>query len=85
SNTALAAPNPLLHFIENTANASYIVNNGTNLNLNSTSNQVSVQSSAFPKYGINLTQPATQTVETDTTVSWVNVLSNISYSEQTID
>ena len=43
SNTTLAAPNPLLQIIENTANASYVVNNGTNFNLNSTSNQVSVQ------------------------------------------
>ena len=85
SNTALAAPNPLLQFIENIANASYVINNSTNFNLNSTSNQVSVQSSAFPQYGISLTQPAVQTVEPDTTVHWVNVLSNTSYSNQTID
>ncbi|WP_201553964.1 DUF11 domain-containing protein [Psychrobacter sp. 72-O-c] len=85
SNTALAAPNPLLQFIENTANASYIINNGTNFNLSSTSNQVSVQSSAFPQYGISLESPLRKTVEPGKTVSWKNVLTNTSYSDQTID
>ncbi|WP_457857092.1 SdrD B-like domain-containing protein [Psychrobacter pulmonis] len=85
SNTTLAAPNPLLQIIENTANASYVVNNGTNFNLNSTSNQVSVQSSAFPQYGISLTSPPRKTVSPGSTASWKNVLTNTSYSDQTID
>ena len=85
SNTALAAPNPLLQIIENTANASYVVNNGTNFNLSSTSNQVSIQSSAFPQYGISLTAPPRKTVSPGSTASWKNVLTNTSYSDQTID
>ena len=85
SNTALAAPNPLLQIIENTANASYVVNNGTNFNLSSTSNQVSVQSSAFPQYGISLTSPPRKTISPGSTASWKNVLTNTSYSDQTID
>ncbi|WP_413501437.1 SdrD B-like domain-containing protein [Psychrobacter maritimus] len=85
SNIALAAPNPLLQFIENTANASYIISNGTNFNLNSTSNQVSVQSSAFPQYGISLTSPPRKTIAPGSTASWKNVLINTSYSNQTID
>ena len=85
SNTALAAPNPLLQFIENTANASYVINNSTNFNLNSTSNQVSVQSSAFPQHGVSLTSPPRKTVAPGGSVSWKNVLTNTSYSDQTID
>lgn len=85
SNTALAAPNPLLQIIENTANASYVVNNGTNFNLSSISNQVSVQSSAFPQYGISLTSPPRKTISPGSTASWKNVLTNTSYSDQTID
>ena len=85
SNTALAAPNPLVQLIENTANASYVVSNGTNFNLNSTSNQVQVQSSAFPQYGISLTAPLRKTVSPGSTASWKNVLTNTSYSNQTID
>ena len=85
SNTALAAPNPLVQLIENTANASYMVNNGTNFSLNSTSNQVSVLSSAFPQYGISLTAPLRKTVSPGSTASWKNVLTNTSYSDQTID
>ncbi|MBK3394725.1 DUF11 domain-containing protein [Psychrobacter sp. M9-54-1] len=85
SNTALAAPNPLLQIIENTANASYVVDNGTNFNLSSTSNQVSVQSSAFPQYGVSLTSPQRKTIAPGDSVSWKNVLKNTSYSDQTID
>ena len=85
SNIALAAPNPLLQSIKNTAEASYIISNGTNFNLNSTSNQVNVQSSAFPQYGISLTSPPTKTIAPGSTVSWKNLLTNTSYSDQTID
>lgn len=85
SNIALAAPNPLLQSIENTAEASYIISNGANFNLNSTSNQVSVQSSAFPQYGISLTSPPTKTIAPGSTVNWENLLTNTSYSDQTID
>ncbi|ABE74827.1 DUF11 domain-containing protein [Psychrobacter cryohalolentis] len=85
SNIALAAPNPLLQSIKNTAESSYIISNGTNFNLNSTSNQVSVESSAFPQYGISLTSPPTKTIAPGLTVSWKNLLTNTSYSDQTID
>ncbi|MEC5210219.1 putative repeat protein (TIGR01451 family) [Psychrobacter sp. PL15] len=76
SNTALAAPNPLLQFIENTANASYVVNNGTNFNLSSTSNQVSVQSSEFGEYDIELKKATLQTVAPGDKVYWKNELVN---------
>lgn len=85
SNTALAAPGSLVQLIDNVANASYTVNNQTNLTLKSDSNKVRVKASALPEYGIELTQPATQTVEPSTTVNWINVLKNTSYSDQTVD
>ncbi|MGM8889943.1 hypothetical protein ACS8FA_03695 [Psychrobacter sp. 1Y1] len=85
SNTAQAASQSVLRLIDNVANASYTVNNQTNLTLKSDSNKVQVKASALPEYGIELTQPATQTVEPSTTVNWVNVLKNTSYSDQTID
>ena len=85
SNTALAAPNPLLQFIENTANASYVVNNGTNFNLNSTSNQVSVNSSVPIVYNISLTQPPVQTIAPGANVSWLNILKNTSDGDATVE
>ncbi|WP_339340843.1 hypothetical protein, partial [uncultured Psychrobacter sp.] len=87
SNIAIAADdiNPNLQIINNIANASYNVNNKTDVSLSSTSNQVQVKSSALPEYGIELTQPLIQTVEPNTTVNWVNVLKNTSYSNQTVE
>jgi len=85
SNTALAASSSALQFIDNIANASYNINSQTNVLLTTDSNQVRVKSSALPQYGIDLTQPTTKTVEPGTTVNWVNVLKNTSYSDQTID
>lgn len=85
SNTALAATNSALQLIDNIANASYIVHGQTSVLLSSSSNQVRVQSSAFPKYGITLESPLRKTVEPGKTVSWKNVLTNTSYSDQTID
>jgi len=87
SNIAIAADdiNPNLQIINNIANASYNVNNKTDVTLSSTSNQVQVKSSALPEYGIELTQPLIQTVEPGTTVNWINVLKNISYSNQTVE
>ncbi len=84
SNIAIAADdtNPNLQIIKNTANASYDVGA---VEQSSTSNQVQVKSSHLPEYGIELTQPATQTVEPSTTVNWINVLKNTSYSDQTVD
>ncbi|WP_299330310.1 hypothetical protein [uncultured Psychrobacter sp.] len=84
SNIAIAADNtnPNLQIIKNTANASYAVDA---VEQSSTSNQVQVKSSALPEYGIELTQPLIQTVEPNTTVNWVNVLKNTSYSNQTIE
>ena len=87
SNIAIAADdiNPNLQIINNIANASYNVNNKTDVSLSSTSNQVSVQSSAFPQYGISLTSPPRKTISPGSTASWKNVLTNTSYSDQTID
>ena len=84
SNIAIAADdtNPNLQIIKNTANASYAVDS---VEQSSTSNQVKVKSSALPEYGIELTQPLIQTVEPNTTVNWVNVLKNTSYSSQTVE
>ncbi|MGP4787591.1 hypothetical protein ACTXGJ_00515 [Psychrobacter sp. 1Y11] len=84
SNIAIAADdtNPNLQIIKNTANASYDVGSVEQSN---SSNQVQVKSSALPEYGIELTQPLIQTVEPGTTVSWVNVLKNTSYNNQTVE
>nr|WP_299039509.1 hypothetical protein [uncultured Psychrobacter sp.] len=84
SNIAIAADdtNPNLQIIKNTANASYDVGS---VEQSSTSNQVKVKSSALPEYGIELSQPLIQTVEPNTTVNWVNVLKNTSYSMQTVE
>ena len=85
SNPAFAAPNALVELINNTAQAIYHVNNDTNVGLSSTSNQVQVKSSALPEYGITLESSALQTVEPNTQVSWKNVLTNTSYSTETIE
>lgn len=85
SNTALAAPGSLVQLIDNVANASYTVKNQSDVTIKSDSNKVRVKASALPEYGIELTQPATQTVEPSTTVNWINVLKNTSYSDQTVD
>ncbi|MCG3841581.1 DUF11 domain-containing protein [Psychrobacter sp. Ps1] len=85
SNTALAAPGSLVQLIDNVANASYTVNNQSDVTIKSDSNKVQVKASTLPEYGIELTQPATQTVEPSTTVNWINVLKNTSYSDQTVD
>ncbi|WP_288999627.1 hypothetical protein [uncultured Psychrobacter sp.] len=84
SNIAIAADdtNPNLQIIKNTANASYAVDA---VEQSSISNQVQVKASALPEYGINLTQQPLRTVAPNTLVNWVNVLSNTSYSDQTIE
>ena len=82
SNMAFAAPTTLVQTINNIANASYDVNA---IKQNSISNQVQVKASALPEYGINLTQQPVRTVAPNTLVNWVNVLSNTSYSSQTIE
>ncbi|MDE0491579.1 hypothetical protein NK638_08580 [Psychrobacter sp. A3] len=82
SNMAFAAPTTLVQTINNIANASYDVNS---IKQNSISNQVQVKASALPEYGINLTQQPVRTVAPNTLVNWVNVLSNTSYSDQTIE
>ena len=85
SNMAFAAPNTAVQTINNIANASYYVDSQATIVISSTSNQVSVQSSAFPQYGISLTSPLTKTIAPGSTVSWKNLLTNTSYSDQTID
>ena len=82
SNMAFAAPTTLVQTINNIANASYDVNS---IKQNSISNQVQVKASALPEYGINLTQQPLRTVAPNTLVNWVNVLSNTSYSSQTVE
>ena len=82
SNMAFAAPSTLVQTINNVANASYDINS---IKQNSISNQVQVKASALPEYGINLTQQPVRTVAPNTLVNWVNVLSNTSYSSQTVE
>ena len=82
SNMAFAAPTTLVQTINNIANASYDVNS---IKQNSISNQVQVKASALPEYGINLTSPPRKTISPGSTASWKNVLTNTSYSDQTID
>jgi hypothetical protein len=82
SNMAFAAPTTLVQTINNIANAAYDVDS---IKQNSISNQVQVKASALPEYGINLTQHALRTVMPNTQVSWTNVLSNTSYSDQTVE
>ena len=85
SNMAFAAPNTAVQTIINIANASYYVDSQAIIVISSTSNQVQVKSSAFPQYGISLTSPPTKTIAPGSTVSWKNLLTNTSYSDQTID
>ena len=87
SNIAIAADaaNPKLQIINNIANASYNVNNQTDVTISSTSNQVQVKASDLPEYGIELTQQPLLTVMPNALVNWVNVLSNTSYSNQTVE
>ncbi|MGE6391693.1 hypothetical protein ACQKCX_00995 [Psychrobacter pacificensis] len=82
SNMAFAAPTTLVQTINNIANASYDVNS---IKQNSISNQVQIKASALSEYGINLTQQPLRTVAPNTLVNWVNVLSNTSYSDQTVE
>ena len=82
SNIAFAAPTTLVQTINNIANASYDVNS---IKQNSISNQVQIKASALSEYGINLTQQPVRTVAPNTLVNWVNVLSNTSYSDQTVE
>lgn len=85
SNTAFAAPESLVQIINNTAQANYNVNKQNDIAITSTSNQVQVTFSNLPKYGISLTQQPLLTVIPNALVSWVNVLSNTSYSAQTVE
>lgn len=85
SNTAFAAPDSLIKLINNTAQASYNANDQTEITLSTASNKVQVKASDFPEYGINLTQQPLLTVLPNTLVNWVNVLSNTSYSNQTVE
>ncbi|MEH6768710.1 MAG: hypothetical protein V7622_13280, partial [Psychrobacter sp.] len=82
SNMASAAPSTLVQTINNIANATYDVDS---IEQNGISNQVQVKASTLPEYGINLTQQPLRTVAPNTLVNWVNVLSNIGYSSQTVE
>ncbi len=82
SNMAFAAVNPLVQIIDNLANIDYDVEA---VKQHGTSNQVQVQVSALPEYGIGLTKQPVQTVMPNALVNWVNVLSNTSYSNQTVE
>lgn len=80
-----SAANPNLQIINNIANATYNVNNQTDVTISSTSNQVQVKASALPEYGISLSQQPILTVMPNALVNWVNVLNNTSYSNQTVE
>lgn len=82
SNMAFAAANPLVQIIDNLANIDYDVEA---VKQHGTSNQVQVKVSALPEYGIDLTKQPVQTVMPNALVGWVNVLSNTSYSNQTVE
>ena len=82
SNMAFAAVNPLVQIIDNLANVDYDVEA---VKQHGTSNQVQIKVSALPEYGIDLTKQPVQTVMPNALVSWVNVLSNTSYSNQTVE
>ena len=85
SNIALAATDSLVQLINNTAQANYNVNKQADVTITSTSNQVQVKASDLPEYGISLTQQPLRTVAPNTYASWINVLSNTSYSAQTVE
>lgn len=80
-----SAANPNLQIINNIANATYSVNSQSDTTISSTSNQVQVKASALPEYGISLSQQPLLTVTPNALVNWVNVLSNTSYSNQTVE
>ena len=80
-----SAANPNLQIINNIANATYNVNSQSDVTISSTSNQLQVKASALSKYGIELTELPVQTVAPNKTVNWVNVLTNTSYSNQTVE
>ena len=82
SNMAFAAANPLVQIIDNLANIDYDVEA---VKQHGTSNQVQVKVSALPEYGISLTKQPLLTVLPNALVNWVNVLSNTSYSNQTVE
>lgn len=84
SNNALAAPNAALTVIDNVAKATYNIYNATDVTLGTTSNQVRLKASALPEYGFSLTEPSLQTIERGTTATWINTLTNTSYSRETI-
>lgn len=80
-----SAANPNLQIINNIANATYNVSSQSDVAISSTSNQVQVKASALPEYGISLSQQPLLTVMPNALVNWVNVLSNTSYSNQTVE
>lgn len=80
-----AQSSSLLQIIDNIANAIYSVGSDNLISIPTTSNQVTVKSSTLPEYGITLTQPPLQTLTAGSTVTWLNVLTNTSYSDETID
>ncbi|AMN67693.1 DUF11 domain-containing protein [Psychrobacter sp. P11G5] len=84
SNSAAAATSDVLSIIDNIANAHYYVSNDKAVLLTSTSNQVKVQASALEKYDLRLSQSPLQTVASGSEVIWKNLLTNNSYSDETI-
>lgn len=84
SNMAFAAPESLVQIINNTAQATYNVNKQNDIAITSASNKVQVKVSNLPEYGISLTQQPLLTVMPNALVNWVNVLTNTSYSDETV-
>lgn len=85
SNSVQAATADVLTIINNIANANYGVNGDSSVELEATSNEVTVEASELLEYDLTLTEPAIQTVEAGSTVTWVNVLTNNSYSDETVE
>ncbi|WP_367106089.1 hypothetical protein [uncultured Psychrobacter sp.] len=84
SNSATAAPSTVLNIIDNIANAQFYINNNKGLLFSSNSNKVQVQASSLNEYDLLLSQPAIQTVTPNSTITWQNILTNNSYSDETV-
>ncbi|MBO6225164.1 MAG: DUF11 domain-containing protein, partial [Psychrobacter sp.] len=62
----------------------YNVSKQNDIAITSASNKVQVKVSNLPEYGISLTQQPLLTVMPNALVNWVNVLTNTSYSDETV-
>lgn len=70
--------------ILNTATADYQVDGDREQSFTATSNQVLTQAFSLPQYSIALTQPLSITIKPNTTVQWVNELTNTGSYDATV-